>query len=614
MKKFLILFFIFFSTELRASGEVVYDVVNGKEWSLRSLYGEKIVKQLDENVETTFQWTAFTDSLKPGISKLNANLRRLATTDWLSDQMYARLLKDFRNREKVIREMYYSRSNSDDQYDRTTDPYPAIKEVELRLLSVVGSVAWIEVMFSADSDIRNRNELKIKYYYQGSMQTGELRRMSFSQVYYDRQALARFLAPLFTQQYLLQTDKLSEAEKKRRFPAGNADSGEEDGHRKKFWDQKDGTALAEDEEEEQRTVEINSDDSASVCADLCVHIDFSELDFYCFGWGLVVGFQEATSSSRIYNGEPFYIFLEGQQQRLFSEIVRLPELASPSVKPVNHFKDFSLYKLTDGFSMLRNAPDIYQLLNMEEKSAKRVQTLVMESYQLFENNQQNYRGRYVSFFHKDGYLTRKIFLDEKSDTVTDIRFVYDAANRLSELYGFGYRKQKEVKSYRYDQAGNLVFYEEVEGKEWWRTRYYYNGHVLFYFSMSDKEAPKEQLTEMSFAGKECCFKTACYKVNDRWQPLQQTNRKYTHEEVHIGRDEAGRLMEVHTENDRYNYYFGYDSLDRFALFSTYEETRPMVRLSYQYKDNNRLPYEQLKISLHSGQKIIEKEVYTWEFY
>lgn len=614
MKKFLILFFIFFSPEIRASGDVVYDVFNTREWSLHLSYKEKIVRQMNGNVETTFQWPAFTDSLQPGVSTLNANLRRLATTDWLSDQLYARLLGDFRNKEKVRREIYYSRSNSDDRYDRETAPYPEINEVELKIHAIVGSIVWVEATFSAETDSRNRDELTVKYYYQGNLKTGELRRMSFDQVHYDRQALAKFLAPLFTQQYLLHTDKLSESEKKRRFPAGDEDADNASGNNKRFWDQNDGTALAEDPEEEQRTIEINSMDSASVCADLCVHIDFRELDFYCYGWGLVVGFQEASSSSRIYNGEPFYLFLEGEQQRMFSEIVRLPQLAPPAVLPVNYFKGFNYTALTNGFSMLRNAPDIFQLLNNEKNSSQHVQVLVTESYQLFKNDQRNYRGRFVSFFHKDGYLTRKIFLDEKSDTATDLRFVYDAANRLSELYGFGYRRQPERTSYRYDQAGNLVFVEQMEGKELSQTRYFYSGHVLFFFSISDKEAPDEQLSEMSFAGKECCFKTACYKLNDRWEPIQQTSRKYAHEEVHIGRDAAGRLMEVHTENDRYNYYFDYDSLNRFSLFSTFEETRPLVRLSYQYKDHHRLPYEQLKISLHGGQEILEKEVYTWEFY
>jgi hypothetical protein len=616
MRNSWIILFLFYTQTLWASGDVVYDVYGGKTWALRQMYRETIVKQLNENVETTFQWFAFNDSVQPGIARLNRNLQQLATADWLKDPIYAQLLTDFRNRMKVQREIYYSRSDNDYRNEWAEDPYPKVQEMEVKALVVNQNRVWLELVFTSETGGRSREDLQVRYYYQGNLLTGELRRMSFDQVYYNRQALAQLLAPLFTQQYFVQTEKLSERDKRRRFPANISDV---DGRRTMIIeDEDDNTARAEDNEDDEfsysPSVKLSSKDSADICADLCVHLEFRELDFYRYGWGVMVGFQEATASSRVYDGASFYLFLDGKNQQLFSEIVRLPELAPPAIPPVHHFKNFSYFRLTDGFSMLRNAPDIYRLIDQQRKADMKIHVLVTESYQLFKNDTRNYRGRFISLFNRDGKMVRKIFLDEKADTVLDVRSVYNADGRLTGLYGFGYRREAENKSYRYDDAGNLVFYEEQDGRERRLIRYFYNGHSMFSFSSSGKEAPGEQLSEMSFEGNECCFRTACYKLNDQWQPVMQTKRKYAHEEVHIGRDTAGNLVEVHAENDRYNYYFEYDSFRRFHLFSAYEETKPLVRLTYFYKDDNLLPYEQLKVSLHSGQEIIEKEVYTWENY
>jgi hypothetical protein len=87
--------------------------------------------------------------------------------------------------------------------------------------------------------------------------------------------------------------------------------------------------------------------------------------------------------------------------------------------------------------------------------------------------------------------------------------------------------------------------------------------------------------------------------------------KYQHNDTEIGFDEKGRLIEAHTENDRYNYYFEFDYNDRLIKYSTYDFQKVSKELIYFYKDQERLPYLQKKHTYDHD--IFEEESYSWEY-
>ena len=88
--------------------------------------------------------------------------------------------------------------------------------------------------------------------------------------------------------------------------------------------------------------------------------------------------------------------------------------------------------------------------------------------------------------------------------------------------------------------------------------------------------------------------------------------KYQHNDVQIGFDERDRLIEAHSENDRYNYYYEYDAQDRLIKYSYYEYQKLEKEVVFFYKDNKKLPYLQKRQSLTN--KTFEEETYDWEYW
>jgi hypothetical protein len=87
--------------------------------------------------------------------------------------------------------------------------------------------------------------------------------------------------------------------------------------------------------------------------------------------------------------------------------------------------------------------------------------------------------------------------------------------------------------------------------------------------------------------------------------------KYQHNDIELGFDDKGRLVEGHTENDRYNYYFEFDIKDRLIKHSIYEYQRVSKEVVYFYKEEQRLPYLQKKHTYNN--EIFEEESYNWEY-
>lgn len=608
MKKTIVMLLLILTTVRALAGnESVHDVFTGKEWKLQTFYEEKFMFQLNENIETTLQWFAFADSAQPGFKILNRNIKKLVQTDWLMDPMYAKLTAELKKRRERLNTIYHSGSTNNYGYSvEDNDPYPKINDVELRAISVVQNTIWFEIVFSMMKINAQQTDLKLRYYYKGDLNSGSVIRVENPARKADHDALARLLAPLFTRQYILRTGKLSESEKRQQEKRWDDEPNEEEQEKR----MEEGEADEEEQEEEQERIRINTTDSASICADLCVHIDFSEMDVYCFGWGLIVGFQEGTATSRIYDGEGFSLFLEGGEQKALATLLQRIDLLPIVSTEKQQIFNFDHSTLSEEFSALRKAPDVFDLI---EKNNAKVRSLEIKSYQVFENERKNYRGRYVAIFDLSGKLTWKYFINERGDTLQNTRFAYDKEGRLAQTWGTGYDQQFERTLNRYDPSGNLVYREDLEDDEINCSYYFYNGSRIYSTQFNNLILSDQGVGLMLLSDKEVCYSTACYKIDQQWRPLAQTRRKYASEEIQIARDEKGRLNEVHAENDRYNYYFDYDAQQRFRKFSAYEFQRPLLELRYLYEGDAPLPYEQIKVTLSSGQRISELEEYLWEY-
>ena len=588
MRKFVCLFMLLIPATLFATDRTVFDVYLGKEWDLVPLYKNVKTNQPLGFKEVGISYFGFQDSIKPGLKKLNESIRGLAISSWQTERAFKLMSDDLKIRAKN----YYRNSRSGSPGDGGEDMlFALVEDVELKPLSVYKDVCWLEMEF--DITMRGDARFQLKKYYIADMTSGNIEEVTFESSIPDLEALRGFLAPLFSEQYLLVTDKLSAEEKKPR----------------RYIDPED-----ELEEEESPRIDISFESNASVCKDLCKYIEFNEMNVYRLGWGLVVAFQEYSNSSVVYNNESFAIFLTGAKQDSLAMILHRPDLAADHRVISNDFKGFNYYKLSEGMSSMRQAPSIDKLVVQQQSADKRVNTLRVDSYQVFESGKANFRGYFVRIFDRKGFPASYCYVDERKDTVFSEYYQYDPSGNLVNSRGLSDRKKFKTESWQYDASGNLLDYRKLDGEDLYEGFFFYNGRHFYKIEMDGTSVRENQIEKVSFVNREVCFKTACYVLNEKYVPKYQSKRKYAFEEVQTGFDAKGRLMETHAENDRYNYYFNYDQSDRFVSMDTYEYQRAINTLKYLYRENDRLPYEQQKHSYSNGQDIYEKEVYTWEFY
>jgi hypothetical protein len=122
---------------------------------------------------------------------------------------------------------------------------------------------------------------------------------------------------------------------------------------------------------------------------------------------------------------------------------------------------------------------------------------------------------------------------------------------------------------------------------------------------------EERVEKITLKNNELCLSDICLTFNENMQVVAIKTLKYQFNDTEIGFDEKGRIVEAHTENDRYNYYYEFDALDRLIKYSTYEYQRISKEVVYLYHEDKRLPYIQKKHTYNND--IFEEETYEWEY-
>jgi hypothetical protein len=103
----------------------------------------------------------------------------------------------------------------------------------------------------------------------------------------------------------------------------------------------------------------------------------------------------------------------------------------------------------------------------------------------------------------------------------------------------------------------------------------------------------------------------CLSFNKNFKVDAIKKIKNHYSDMEVGFDEKERVIEAHSENDRYNYYFEYDAQDRLVRYSYNEYQKLKKEVMFYYLENKKLPYLQKKRTLEG--KIFEEETYEWEY-
>jgi hypothetical protein len=591
----LILFFLPFLS--RATENIIYDVYSNRELVLQSKYTTIKAVQINYYEETDVTYFLLH---KPGTAAhqlLHKQLESLALQSWNTEIGLLKLYKEVQNRIAIYNKLRNSNAQGFEYNNEQEDIVPRLKDVNMEAISLMDDQLWLRIIYNFEIETRNNNtsEIKIAHYYTASLTTGTLERFQQKMSGEQEQQIARLLSPFFTSQYLYSTDKLNPGTGSTQNKEIDYDQEEdEDGH----------------ETDEKEKWKITATDSAIICRQLCEKLHFSEIDFYWYGWTVVAHFQPYTNSSRIYDGEGFSILLMDHTVDALRKI--LPSF--PSIKNKNTIRsvlrNFNYYEVIKPISAVNYAPPIEKLI--QQQSDRKIRKVIIDSYQLFKDDQKTYRGRFILDYNEKGLLLHKNFIESNNSYISDEHFEYDSGDRLILVTGTGYQRQAILKKYKYNANGNLVDALEINEGNVYKSHFFYNGEFIYIIEQDENTFRDEGIRKLSLVNQELRFATSGYQLNEKNEPVFVTRSKYRFEDLHIGRDSLGRIVESHRENDRYNQYFTYDTLHRFILFDAYEYQRPNSQVEYFYNGTEALPVKQIKTThQHST---VESEVYTYEFY
>lgn len=573
--------------EINMCAKQVYDVFNNQSIELNYIYKELIPEQAYLKNKVDVKCVQFYPIANKVYASLNKKVFEICTNYLNNEAAYGVLNKEIRQRLTVYQEILESNNSYSSRYENYEKPIIELQSIHCDALSFIANHIFIEVKFSLSSEVsssyQNINEsMSISHYYVVDLESSSIsewkNKLNASQI----EILQSKLSPSINETYSLLTSKLKQSE----------------------------ITMLHQEEEHSK---VDTSEQLINCKNICERINLQEADYYWHGSGIVICFQNYTQSSKIYNGKGFSLFVPFNDAMYL--VNTIPQLAflKHLKQPVNAQNNFNYWQILTDLSSFRIAPNIQELVG----SALNIQhpkSLVMKSYQVFENGKQNYRGQAKYDFTAQGKLLYKAWNDEREKIIQTDYYDYDEANNLVS-HTKKNRDDEEVEIYKYDNSKNLVSRKAISNSNITSQEYFYNGNYFYETEYSTFQIHREQEMKQSvFNKQQLCVGDVCYIFNEYGRINGINSTKYIFNQAQIGKDEKGRIIEVHLENDRDNYYFTYDSLNRFVKYEYFQYQNPVIELEYFFESSNLLPYKQVKVSTNYGNHIVELEEYVWEYF
>lgn len=581
-KRFLLMWLIFYfsiSLQVFSQNTKVYDVFHNLDYSYAQKYKEVKDYELNLSGEIDISYFAMRNENGLNFDKLNQSIEKMALHSWKNEQGKFELNKRVKVEVALYNE-FRNRNNHRNKQDISNDFSSDLKSIDINFLSVCNNIISFNQNYTfivrSKSQNINNNEVNIyitNYYTVDvfGQNVNEMpSRFNESQVKELEQILLPVAGAYFDELKNLYLQNYNEEPE--------------------YADE------TEDDEIEIKPLVVKNTNNAAKS------IFFEEADYYWLGWGLMIHFPIYSKSSRIINGEAITIFVPLNKCKtllhLFPDYSSFAQIPTPA----HQFRNFDYFNLLNNYNKFRHEPSVtslFALNNANDKPSK----LTVGSYQTFKNNTKNYRGDFVYEFNKNTnnfpkYASNKSYdyFLEKSENKTKRKENNQASSKLEEVY---------------DEKGNLILRKNKENDRGGDYYFFYNNQTCYLFKTTNRDVPgDEALEKLSLIGEELCLSDVCLTFNKSMQVIAIKSLKYQFNDVEIGFDEKGRIVEAHTENDRYNYYYEYDAFDRLVKYSTFEFQRATVEVEYFYKPQERLPYLQKKHTYNN--EVFEEETYDWE--
>jgi hypothetical protein len=348
--------------------------------------------------------------------------------------------------------------------------------------------------------------------------------------------------------------------------------------------------------------------------DVSGYINLNEAKVYWLGWGLMFEFQKYSSSSSIYFGNPFKLFIPLDKAKKMMEGIPEFTFIKNLKSPVNNQKNMNFYTVSQKANDIHYPSDIKDwVLNYEGKNKPKAVNI--KYYQVLEDATKTNETKRKFEFDKKGNITEEFSFDKEGKKYLYTEYKYnDVGNILAKRKIDKDGNVIDSDKYIYDENGNLIEIIYSGGGDLRVVRYFYSGFYIYQMDWQYFDENREnEIHQNYYDGNEIRWGDLSHFLNDSGKITKVISGKYTYRQFQVGRDEAGRILEVHRENDRYNRFYQYDSLGRIESIKDFENSRTYGIENYFYEGTFDMPQKIEFNKLSGGNNTYQVQEYSWEF-
>jgi hypothetical protein len=516
--------------------------------------------------------------------KLNNQVLELCKSYIENEAKYLGLLRDANLRLEILNEL-----NNSKNYSSRSQAFKNLKleNIECDVVSILGNQVFYELNFLFKTDDSSGNnyekiDFKVQHYYLANMQNQTLSRWNPTINSNNQKKIQDLVSKKFNETYLIVTDKLNFKE-----------------------------TSEFDFTQKSEVQDGNSSDFVNVFK----KINLAEADYYWFNQGLIIQYQEYSKGSKLYGGKPFRLFFTYEQAEKIVALIPEFSFLKNSPKVTTTIKNFNpATSIQKKQTFLNTEPLLLDLVsnNISNKRAKSLQQIM---YQISEDNSKRLMSTTKYEFNINQEPVSILTYDENNRLLSSAYYDYDAKNNLKLTTKREENREQEYTSFTYDERGNIINSKYIEDTNYTDEYYFYNQNYVYSFSVGIFDSKNSSYaTQFELKKDGFCNNDICYYYDEKGQIISIVTSKTNNYQSQIGRDFKGRIVEIHKEDDRYNYYFNYDDLDRVIKYQQLEQDALRQNVDFRYQENNYLPFQKIKISEYGGNKTVIEENYDWIYF
>ncbi|RZJ70664.1 MAG: hypothetical protein EOO45_12465 [Flavobacterium sp.] len=574
MKSILSLFFLI--SVLVAHAQGVPDMFFNKQHTFDNFVLKLNADKTYLRGKMEFTCNIFRGEKSSAMVRLDSAIVRACRLPVENETEYAILLREANLRLDVMNEL----NASSRSYRGGNVSNPRLTSVEGDIASVSAGRVLYEVKygfeFSNPESREGKEKLYVRRYYLGNIATGSF--SAWRPVINERtkKAIEALVRKQFNDQYLTGKKKLSRQE------------------------------LDDYNNYEEDNTEATP---ANPAGDVLERVNLSRADCYWYNGGLMIQFQEYTDGSKIFEGRHFRIFFTHDVALKIAALI--PEFnyitALPRLK--NSYRGWNDAAMYEKFTILRTEPSS---LDFAKKiSERKVKSLTVINNYLPKAGNPTFQGKNEYEFDAAGRLLSTISYNEGNAVHSIIINDYNSKGAISRSITQNKNKNTVASVYyEYDTFGNILERTSIQDNTTDVTYFFYNGDYVYQFSAPVFGEGQSYNWITQITNTTLCSNNTCYELDKKGQIVAVTAAQYSSSRIQIGRDNDGRLVEVHADNDRYHYYLDYNSSGFIKRFGHYEYMNIKKEVTYEYHNESPFPY---RITRDNGDNIIE-ELLTWQFF